>query len=104
MTNDSPLYLNKLSDDIIETIVSMPEDEQDKYFYQLINRFYKDSDIEMKEELVEYYRSSFVLEYVYRTTPDIQDNFVVVYTRTGMIRELTNNLYFLEEEFKFQIN
>lgn len=104
MSNDSPLFLNKLSDNTIEAIVSMAEEEQNKYFYQLINRFYKNADLNKKEELLESYRSSFILEYIYRTTPDIQSSFVAVYTNTGLVRELTNDLYFLEDEFKFQIN
>lgn len=104
MLNDSSLFLHKLPDNSIETIVSMPEDEQDKYFYQLISRFYKNSEIETRKDLIEAYRASFILEYMYRTTPDIQDNFTAVYTQTGLIREITNNLYFLDEEFKFQIN
>jgi len=104
MSSDSPLFLNKLSDDTIESIVSMAEEEQDKYFYQLIDRFYKTADLEKKEELLDSYRSSFILEYIYRTTPDIQNSFVAVYTQTGLVRELTNDLYFLDEEFKFQIN
>jgi hypothetical protein len=104
VSNDSPLFLHSLSDNTIESIVTMPEDEQDKYFYQLVSRFYKDVEMEKKKELIDSYRASFILEYMYRTTPDIQDSFVTVYTQTGLIREVTNNLYFLDEEFKFQIN
>jgi hypothetical protein len=104
VSNDSSLFLHKLSDETIEAVVSMPEDEQDKYFYQLVSRFYKDSEAEKKKELVDSYRASFILEYMYRTTPDIQDNFIMVYTQTGLIREITNSLYFLDEEFNFQIN
>lgn len=102
--NDSSLFLHSLSDEELENIVNLEDEEMHLYYLQLIRRFYPGSDKETKIKLMQAYKGSFELEYLLRVTPNLADAFTAVYTKTGMFRELTNDLYFLSEQYQYQIN
>lgn len=102
--NDSPLYLHELSLEVIKKVNSMKDQEKTTYFLNLISRFYPTADLETKQKLLYAYNGSFYLEEVYREVVKLSGAFTAVYTRTGLIRELVNDIYFMEEEHKYQIN
>jgi hypothetical protein len=92
---DSHFYLYELDDSTLNTIIRLPVEELDEYIYALICRFYPTvtKDSERFAELESAYRSSFVLEKLYRTNSMLSENFTAIYTKTGLLRELVLDLY-----------
>lgn len=102
--NDSSFFLSKLPTSKLEDILGLSDEEQHYYCLQLIKRFYPDSDKDEKEKLIKAYKAGFELEYLLRTEPNLADAFTCVYTKTGMIREVSNDIYFIPEAYQYQIN
>lgn len=103
--SDSSLFLHNLPDKVLQDILNMSGEDKIMYFTNLIKRFYP--DVESAEEfegLIKAYNASFALEYVFRQDEEIADSFTCVYTKTGLVRELSNDLYFMIAEYKYQIN
>lgn len=95
--------LGTLPDDKLEFILSMDEEQIGIYVDNLIQKYYphlrQDTEhFEQYEKVKEQYINSFYLERIIRISEPIQDGFIPVYTDTGMIRELQNELYSFEEE------
>jgi len=104
MYSDKNLFLNALSNEQIEDILALSDEEQHHYYLQLIRRFYPGSSKEDKMRLMYAYKGSFELEYILRTESLLAKSFTCVYTKTGMIREVSNDLFFLSEAYQYQIN
>lgn len=90
--------LGQLKDDKLEFILSMDQDQLDIYVDNLIQKYYpylrQDMEHHEQYELVkEQYINSFYLEKIIRMSEPVQEGFIPVYTETGMIRELQNQLY-----------
>ncbi len=100
MNTDSYFYLHELEDEVLNEILQLPFEELDNYIYALISRFYpttpKPSDRYTK--LVKAYKASFVLEKLYRSNDLLSENYTAIYTKTGLIRELVNDLYAIGTE------
>ena len=96
-TNDN-FYLDELSDDILENILSLPPSELNDYLNTLIERFFPEASKEQIPTLIKAYKSSFVLERIYRTNPIIYEGFTCLYTRNGLIKEIMNDLYTIKPE------
>lgn len=103
-SNDSHLYLHELSTDTIKDINRLDQDSKATYFMNLISRFYPNAEGETVTNLASAYYGSFMMEEKVRTYPGLAQAFTVVYTKTGLIREVVNDIYFLQEEYKYQIN
>lgn len=102
--NDINFFLHNLPINKLEDVLGLTKEEQHYYYLQLVKRFYPDSDAEDKAKLVNAYIASFELEYLLRTEPNLSDAFTCVYTKTGLIREVSNDLYFIPEAYQYQIN
>jgi hypothetical protein len=102
--SDSPFFLNELALNKLEDILALSDQEQYEYYIQLVRRFYPNPESEDKQKLIFSYKGSFELEYLLRTEPVIAQAFTCIYTRTGMIREVTNDLYFISDAYQYQIN
>ena len=102
--NDSSFFLHKLTDQRLEDILSLSDEDSHLYYLNLIRRFYPGSDQEQKRKLMKAYRGSFTFEYLLRTEPELADAFTCIYTQTGLIREVSNDLYFIGEPYQYQIN
>jgi hypothetical protein len=94
----SPLELYNLDDETLDYALSLTEEAKLGYFHNLISKYYSDEKLspEQYKDLQIAYRSSFILEKIYRSNKIMQKGFRPVYTRTGLIRELVNDLYFLD--------
>lgn len=90
------LLLHNLSDKILVNILELSEEERISYYQELIEKFYSHLDKNSVQygALLRAYHSSFELENLYRTNEIFQDSFTAVYTRTGLIRETINDLYY----------
>lgn len=91
--------LHELNDQKLCGILSLPPKEQVTYFSNLVEKYYPHAmkDTEEFYSLVLSYKSSFALEKKYRKNESIQESFTAVYTKTGLIRELVNDLYYIDE-------
>lgn len=100
LNTDSYFYLHELEDEVLNEILQLPFEELDSYIYALICRFYttipKSSDRYTK--LAEAYKASFILEKLYRSNEMLSDNYTAIYTKTGLIREMVNDLYSIGTE------
>lgn len=97
MTRDyAPFELYNLEDDSLNYVLGLSDEEKTGYFHTIISRFYADENLsaEMYKELQMAYRASFILEKVLRSNKAISESYRPVYTSSGLIRELVNNLYF----------
>ncbi len=98
------LFLYKLDDETLESIIESSDEERHKYFLHLIRLYFPGSSKELKANLMSAYMSSFILEYIVRNHEGIAESFTCVYTPHGLIREVVNDLYKIEEEYRYQIN
>lgn len=92
----APFELYNLEDDSLNYVLSLSDEEKTGYFHTIISRFYADESLsaEMYKELQLAYRASFILERILRSNKAIAESYRPVYTNSGLIRELVNNLYF----------
>ena len=88
-------FLTNLSDQELDTILNLSSEEKEEYILSLIETFYSKFKLTEQQvsELFLAYLSSFELEKVYRTNVKFQCGFTLIYTNTGLIREVTNDLY-----------
>ena len=50
------------------------------------------------EDLLESYISSIYVEKLYRSNRFFQESFTMIYTKTGLVRNIVNDIYFLEDD------
>lgn len=100
LNTDSYFYLHELEDEVLNEILQLPFEELDSYIYALICRFYsnvpKGSD--RYDSISTAYKSSFILEKLYRSNAMLHENYTAIYTKTGLIREMVNDLYAIGTE------
>lgn len=100
MSNDRSFYLYELDNNTLDFILDLSSSELDRYIHALICRFYykRLSDEEYYKKLVEAYKSSFMLEKLYRVNKHFNQNYTAIYTKSGLIREIVSDLYCLSRE------
>lgn len=95
-----PFILNTIDDNNLQIILSLSEDEKLLYINNLIKKYY--SNVELNTEvyfnLQKAYIGSFILEDQYRQNKSVQQSFRPIYTKTGLIRNIVNDLFFMPEE------
>jgi len=91
--------LAQLPDSALENINSLSAQERTMYFHQMIEKFYPDVDTQdpFYPKLQQSYSSSFSLEQVLRGNKSLQIGFTAIYTKTGIIRDIVNDLYFNDD-------
>lgn len=99
MKDLAPFELFNLEEDTLNYVLSLPEEAKTGYFHTIITRYYNEDDLssEKYKELQLAYRASFMLEKIYRNNKYLKDGFRPVYSKTGLIRDLTNDIYFIAE-------
>ena len=92
--------LGSMSDEDLNTVLSLPLDKRTRYFEELVSTYYPKSldDDVMYISLIESYISSFYLEKIYRSNKFINEKFAIIYTDTGLIKNLTSEMYFDPKE------
>ena len=98
--SEKELCLNEFPEDKLELILSLSTEEQHIYFDSLIKRFFPNTTMEddSYHDLLAAYYASFVLEKIYRNEEELQKEFTVIYTKTGLIRNMINDLYYSTDE------
>ena len=94
------LTLSEIENDTLNFLISMPMDDKKAYFHKLIETFYPKSmnNENEYEDLLESYISSIYVEKLYRSNRFFQESFTMIYTKTGLIRNIVNDIYFLEDD------
>jgi len=92
--------LGYLSDEALDEVLTLDIDKKVAYFSLLVDKFYPkvEKESEDYQNLLESYASSFYVEKLYRSNRFFSEKFTPVYTTTGLIRNITLDLYFIEEE------
>ena len=95
----SEFRLEDLSDESLDSILSLTIESKTKYFEAMVKSYYPkvDQDTDYFVELVESYISSFYLEKLYRSNRFFNEKFIPVYTNTGLIREVVSDLFFIDD-------
>lgn len=93
------LILEHVSDESLDAVLSLNLQQKSNYFTQLAQQHYPNVEIDSQHflDLVETYISCFYLEKMYRCNRFLQEKFTPVYTKTGLIRNLTADIYFMDE-------
>jgi len=91
-----PFRLNELSEEKLDLLIGMSEEEKTSYIDNLIDKYYPsiNKKQEMYNNLQQCYRSSFIAEKMYRNNTEFRNGFSTVYTRTGLIRDIVSDIFF----------
>lgn len=94
-----PLLLNEITEDKIDTVLSLNETGKTIFFDSLISEHYPHIEKTSSEynDLQLNYRSCWMMEKIYRNNDFMKECFSVVYTKTGLIRDIINDLYYTED-------
>ena len=97
---DDEISLGDIDEEKIDLVLSLNEQAKSVFFDSLITRFYPsvDRDSDYYYALQAYYRGSWVAEKLYRNNQYLKDYFSVVYTKTGLIRNIWNDMYFTDDD------
>lgn len=93
------MRLCDLSDSQLHTICDFTSEEFEAYISELITKFFPSvtTGSDEYEKLLKAYASSLWIEKIYRENAIFQQGFRPVYTKTGLIRDLINDLYYVED-------
>jgi hypothetical protein len=97
--SEQDFNLYDLEEKTLDSLLNLPELSKSKYINELIERFYPtvNRDEEMYADLQLSYRSSWLVEKVYRANPVFKESFTFVYTKTGLVRNMISDLYFTDD-------
>jgi len=97
--SDCAFNLYDLEEKTLDNLLNLPELSKSKYINELIERFYPsvNPDGEMYADLQLNYRSSWLLEKLYRVNPVFKESFTFIYTKTGLVRNMVSDLYFTDD-------
>ena len=98
MDNNGEFNLHEFPEERLNYVLAMPEEERLSYFASQIKKHYPIIPIEEYERLLTAYESSFILEKIYRSNKTCQEGFTAVYTKTGLIRNMVNDIFFTDDD------
>jgi hypothetical protein len=100
MSKIKPFILEELSNESLDAVLSLPPTNKSKYFTVLAKTYYPNAEEGSSEfvELVESYVSSFYVEKLYRSNRFFNEKFTVVYTTTGLIRNVIADIYYSDAD------
>lgn len=92
--------LNELSDESLDTVLSLSPSNKAKYFTAMVKTYYPRLEEESTEfiSLVEAYVASFYVEKLYRTNQFFHQKFTMIYTQTGLIRNIVADMYYTDDD------
>ena len=93
------ITLSDIENDTLDYLIGMPMQDKHAYFHKLIETFYPKclNNEDEYEALLENYVSCIYVEKLYRTNRFFREQFTIVYTQTGLIRDVINDMYFNDD-------
>jgi len=93
------MLLQDISNEDLDSILGMSLPGKKSFFAKMINKYFPELKEEdpMYKDTLEAYLSSFYVEKLYRSNKFFQEKFVMVYTNTGLVRNVINELYFTDD-------
>ena len=94
------LTLCELQDETIDYLLGMQVDDKRAYFHKLVETYYPNAlnNEDEYEDLIENYISCMYVEKLYRSNRFFNERFTIIYTQTGLIRNIINDIYFIEDD------
>jgi hypothetical protein len=94
------LTLNEIDESQIDSVLSLNEEGKTVFFDSLITQYFPNIKRESAEyhNLQVHYRACWLLEKIYRNNGFMKECFSVVYTKTGLIRNIWNDLYYTDDD------
>lgn len=94
------LTLNDLSEEQLDTVLLLSETAKTTFFDTLISKYYPHIDKHSQEytNLQIHYRACWLMEKIYRNNSFMKQCFSIVYTKTGLIRNMWNDLYYTDDD------
>jgi hypothetical protein len=94
------LTLCELQDETIDYLLGMQLDDKRAYFHKLVETYYPNAlnNEDEYEDLIENYISCMYVEKLYRSNRFFNERFTIIYTQTGLIRNIINDIYFIEDD------
>ncbi len=92
--------LENIEDEALDHILSLAPEAKTLYFKKLAKKFYPkmEESSDQFKQVLESYVSSFYLEKMYRSNRFFNEKFIIVYTQTGLIRNVWSDLYFTDDD------
>jgi hypothetical protein len=93
------MRLCDLSDQQLDAIMNFSSEELETYVSELISKFYPHilTGSDDYEKLLKGYASSIFAEKLYREHSIFQAGFKIIYTKTGLIRDIVNEIYYTDD-------
>ena len=93
------MLLQDISNEELDSILGMSLSGKKSFFAKMISKYFPELKEEdpMYKDTLEAYLSSFYVEKLYRSNKFFQEKFVMVYTNTGLVRNVINELYFTDD-------
>jgi len=94
------LTLNEIEEEKIDIVLSLDDQSKTIFFDNLIQLHYPNIKRESTEyhNLQVHYRACWLMEKIYRNNDFMKECFSVVYTKTGLIRNIWNDLYYTDDD------
>ncbi len=94
------LTLCELQDETIDYLLGMQLEDKRAYFHKLVEVYYPNAlnNEDEYEDLIENYISCMYVEKLYRSNRFFNERFTIIYTQTGLIRNIINDIYFIEDD------
>lgn len=88
-------FLSSLTDQELLSIIELSEESLYLYICELIKKFFPSIKEETKihNQLTIIYKTGFFLEYLFRKNRNNLIGFTPIYTKTGLIKEISNDLF-----------
>lgn len=95
-----PTVLGDWSDMVLDQINNLPIRQKVEYVEELIAKYYPhlEKGTEDHTNLLVSYINSFITERTLRDNEYIRESFTAIYTKTGLIREIVNDLYYTHDD------
>ena len=94
------LILENIEEEALDHILSLPPEAKTLYFTKLAKKFYPkiEESTDRFKDILESSISSFYLEKMYRSNRFFNEKFIIVYTQTGLIRNVWSDLYYTDDD------
>ena len=94
------LVLNEVTEEQLDSVLLLNEQAKTVFFDSLIKKYYPHIDQHSSDytDLQLHYRSCWLMEKIYRNNSFMKECFSTVYTKTGLIRNIWNDLYYTDDD------